>query len=82
MNEEQILEAALHLPRSAQLRIAEALRQDLCDEDPEFKASVLKKLNERRQAYKEGRAGTMSAEESLSLVKDTIDGDSEQSSPN
>lgn len=82
MNEEQILEAALLLPRAAQLRIAEALRQDLCDEDPEFKASVLKKLNERRQAYKEGRTETMSAEESLSRVRETIDAALKQSSPN
>ncbi|MDF1663015.1 MAG: addiction module protein [Planctomycetota bacterium] len=82
MNEEEIIAAALKLPKDAQLRVLDALRKEPCETDPDLKAAIVKKLEERRNALREGQTKTISAEESLDRVRKTIDGALKQSAPN
>ena len=82
MNEEQILEAALKLPKDAQLRILEALLKDSetsAQDSEKQKVALVKLIKARKKAYQEGRSGTKSPEELLNYLREKNRGRKQQS---
>lgn len=82
MNEEEVTEEALKLPIEAQQRLVQRLQENCVGTDPEVKAGIVKKLEERRKAYLEGKTKLHSREESMRKLRETIDATLRQSSTN
>lgn len=73
MDEEQILEAALKLPKDAQLRILEALLKDCetsAQDSEKQKAALVKLIKARKKAYLEGKTKTVSPEELIEKLRE------------
>ncbi|MDF1663020.1 MAG: hypothetical protein P1V97_14690 [Planctomycetota bacterium] len=82
MNEEEVIAAALKLPKDAQLRFSEALLEDnetsTLDSD-EQKAALVKLIKARKKAYQEGHSGSKSPEELLNYLREKNRGRKQQS---
>ncbi|MDF1663017.1 MAG: hypothetical protein P1V97_14675 [Planctomycetota bacterium] len=72
MNEEEIIAAALKLPKDAQLRLAAALQQNVEASEDEFKEAVYKLAMARRKAYLEGKSTMVSPEEAIQDLRESI----------
>ena len=82
MNEQRVFEEAFKLPLEAQQRLAQALQRNCAETDPKRKAAITKVLEERRKDYLEGRSTLHSREESMRMIRETIDAAIKQSHPN
>lgn len=81
MNEQELIEEVLKLPKDAQLRVIQAIEErGTEDMGPEAKAKWVRILDERRKAYEEGRSKTHTKEEFMKGLRERVDAKIRESS--